>query len=93
MNSNDDKNIIINNSYCEDSEDNNTRYIDYELDYITIDTPPTKTVYQVGEFFNPAGMVVRAHFTNGTSRVVSFFDYSLFQIRVIDQEKQIIEKG
>ena len=76
MNSNDDKNIIINNSYCEDSEDNNTRYIDYELDYITIDTPPTKTVYQVGECFNPAGMVVRAHYTNGTSRIITRFDFS-----------------
>ena len=31
---------------------------------------PNKTAYQPGELFDPAGMIVRLHYSNGTSRVV-----------------------
>lgn len=36
------------------------------LDSIAIATPATKLAYKAGEVFNPAGMVVKANYTNGT---------------------------
>ena len=41
---------------------------------LTITTPPTKTDYLAGESFDPAGMVVSASYSDGTS--VSYIDYS-----------------
>ncbi len=43
---------------------------------IEITTPPTKTAYFSGETFNPAGMVVTAHYTDGSSQAVSGYTYS-----------------
>lgn len=43
---------------------------------IAITTQPTKTEYNVGENFDPAGMVVTASYDNGASRVVSSYTYS-----------------
>ncbi|MBQ7258828.1 MAG: InlB B-repeat-containing protein [Paludibacteraceae bacterium] len=41
------------------------------LDYITIDTDPTKLIYLVGETVNTAGAVVTAHYTDDTSSDVT----------------------
>lgn len=38
--------------------------ITWDLKSIAVTTPPTKTTYNVGEFFNPAGMVVTATYEN-----------------------------
>jgi hypothetical protein len=46
------------------------------LTSIAITTPPTKTVYGVGETFNPAGMVVKATYSNGVTAVISGYSYS-----------------
>ena len=46
------------------------------LDSIEITTPPTKTAYFSGETFNPAGMVVTAHYNDGSSAAVSGYTYS-----------------
>ena len=46
------------------------------LDSIEITTPPNKTAYFSGETFNPAGMVVTAHYTDGSSAAVSGYTYS-----------------
>lgn len=43
---------------------------------IAITTPPTKTSYSVGESFSPAGMVVKATYSNGVSGVVTGYSYS-----------------
>ena len=43
---------------------------------IEITTPPTKTAYFSGETFNPAGMVVTAHYNDGSSAAVSGYTYS-----------------
>ncbi len=43
---------------------------------IAITTQPTKTEYNVGENFDPTGMVVTASYDNGDSRVVSSYTYS-----------------
>ena len=43
---------------------------------IAITTPPTKTRYSVGESFSPAGMVVKATYSNGVSGVVTGYSYS-----------------
>lgn len=43
---------------------------------IEITTPPTKTVYQVGECFDPSGMVVKAHYSNGNSAIITLYEYS-----------------
>ena len=41
------------------------------LDSIAVTTEPTMMVYAVGESFNPAGMVVTATYTDGTTKVVT----------------------
>lgn len=46
------------------------------LDSIEITTPPTKTAYFSGETFNPAGMVVTAHYNDGSSAAVTGYTYS-----------------
>lgn len=46
------------------------------LTSIAITTPPTKTVYTVGETFNPAGMVVKATYSNGVTAVITGYSYS-----------------
>lgn len=42
-----------------------------QLAGISITTPPTKTTYYWGESFNPAGMVVTATYSDGTSKAVT----------------------
>ena len=46
------------------------------LDHIAVTTPPSKTAYKYGETFQPAGMVVTAHYTDETSRTVTGYTYS-----------------
>lgn len=43
---------------------------------IAITTPPTKTAYTVGDVFNPAGMVVTATYSNGSTAEVSGYTTS-----------------
>lgn len=45
------------------------------LDSIYIDTQPTKTDYKAGEIFSPAGMVVKANYTNGTVATITGYIY------------------
>ena len=46
------------------------------LSSISITTPPTKTAYKYGEIFEPSGMVVTAHYTDGQSRAVTGYTFS-----------------
>lgn len=48
------------------------------VERIEITTPPTKTEYKAGEDFDPAGMVVTAHYTDGTTAVLSRDQYVIF---------------
>ena len=45
---------------------------------IEITTPPAKTEYMVGEDFDPTGMVVTAHYTDGTTADLTENDYTIF---------------
>ena len=45
---------------------------------IEITTPPTKTEYKAGEDFDPTGMVVTAHYTDGTTADLSRDKYVIF---------------
>lgn len=45
------------------------------ISYIFIATPPNKTTYFVGEFFDPTGMVVKAHYTNGTNQIINMYTF------------------
>ena len=47
-----------------------------ELDSIAVTTQPTNRFYANGESFNPAGMVVRATYTNGSVATIANTDYS-----------------
>ena len=40
---------------------------------IAVTTPPTKTEYELGEAFDPAGMVVTVNFTDNTTKTVADF--------------------
>ena len=46
------------------------------VDHIEITTPPTKTVYNAGDKFDPKGMVVTAVYKDGTSEPIT--NYSIF---------------
>ena len=45
---------------------------------IEITTPPTKTEYMAGDKFDPKGMVVTAHYTDGTTAYLTENDYTIF---------------
>ena len=45
---------------------------------IEITTPPTKTEYKAGEKFDPTGMVVTVHYTDGTKAVLPETGYTIF---------------
>ena len=47
-----------------------------DVSYLTIDHAPNKTTYFVGDKFEKYGMVVKAHYTDGTSFTVDYFTYS-----------------
>ena len=46
------------------------------LESIEITTPPTKTIYEEGELFENAGMVITAKYSDGSSKVVTNYTYS-----------------
>ena len=46
------------------------------LSGIAITTAPTKTAYEVGDTFDPAGMVVTANYDDGTSQVITDYTYA-----------------
>ncbi len=47
-----------------------------ELTKIEVTTEPAKTKYNYGETFDPAGMVVTAYYSGGSSRVVKDYNWS-----------------
>ncbi|MBU1141580.1 MAG: ABC transporter substrate-binding protein [Firmicutes bacterium] len=47
-----------------------------ELDRLTV-TPPTKVEYIVGDLFNPAGMIVKAIYSDGTDATLAAADYTV----------------
>ena len=49
-----------------------------KVDHIEITTPPTKTVYKGGDKFDPTGMVVTVHYTDGTKAVLPETGYTIF---------------
>lgn len=48
------------------------------VESIEITTPPAKTEYMAGEDFDPTGMVVTAHYTDGTPAVLTRDQYVIF---------------
>lgn len=44
-----------------------------DLSYLTIDHAPNKTTYQVGDKFERYGMVVKAHYSDGSSNTIDFY--------------------
>ena len=53
------------------------QYIDTPpvLDSISVYTQPTKTAYTIGEVFDPAGMVIHANYSDGTSTAINNYTY------------------
>ena len=49
-----------------------------KVESIEITTPPTKTVYNAGDKFDPTGMVVTVHYTDGTKAVLPETGYTIF---------------
>ena len=41
------------------------------IESLEITTPPTKTIYAVGSAFDPTSMVVKVHYSKGTSKVIT----------------------
>ena len=42
---------------------------------IAVTTPPNKTAYRVGEYFDPSGMVVHATYSNGTTMIATGYSF------------------
>ena len=49
------------------------------VESIEITTPPAKTEYMAGEDFDPTGMVVTAHYTDGTTADLPETGYTIFR--------------
>ena len=56
------------------------------LEQISIDTPPTKTEYVEGEYFNPSGMVVKAKYNSGKAVEITDYTYSKEALKKGDTE-------
>lgn len=59
-----------------------------KVDHIEITTPPTKTVYNAGDKFEPAGMVVTAVYKDGTSEPIT--NYSIFHGDKLTQGQEYV---
>ncbi len=46
------------------------------LTEVKIETPPAKTIYNAGEKFSTAGMVIKAVYSNGTEKEITDYKYS-----------------
>ena len=53
-------------------------------------TDPTKTVYEVNESFEPAGMVVTAHYSDGSTKKVTDYTYSPTVFTSEDEGKTVV---
>ena len=56
------------------------------LEEISIDTPPNKTEYVEGEYFNPSGMVVKAKYNSGKTVDITDYTYSREALKKGDTE-------
>ena len=56
------------------------------LEQIIIDTPPAKTEYVEGEYFNPSGMVVKAKYNSGKTVEITDYTYSREALKKGDTE-------
>ncbi len=56
------------------------------LEQISIDTPPAKTEYVEGEYFNPSGMVVKAEYNSGKTVEITDYTYSKEALKKGDAE-------
>ena len=63
------------------------------LKSIAITTQPNKVDYEVGDIFDPTGMVVTANYSDGSSEVVTDYSYSKLPLDESDTKVTISYKG
>lgn len=64
------------------------------LEYIKIDTLPTKTVYEVGEEFDPSGITITAGYTNGfTKHLSDGFTYTPSKLNTLGRQAVMLMYG
>ena len=59
----------------------------YDIVSCTVTTMPTKTIYEVGETFNPAGMIIQVQYQNKgktITRLVTDYTYSTSPLTLND---------
>lgn len=66
---------------------------DVTLKSIAITTQPNKVDYEVGDIFDPTGMVVTANYSDGSSEVVTDYSYSKLPLDESDTKVTISYKG
>ncbi len=76
-------------------EENEQAHTKPALESISIDSEPTKTIYEVGSKFSDEGMVVRAHFDDGSSRILSSDEYAVDRETplTLDDKEVIVSYG
>jgi len=63
-------------SMCRQHTNENENKEQKTLKNISVTQPPTKTVYTEGEVFSKTGMVVTAHYSDGSSAVITNYAFS-----------------
>ena len=61
-----------------------------KLDFITVTTQPQNKTYAVGEAFNPAGLAVRATYTNGKTAVIAVENYTWAPLTLSDTDTEVV---
>ena len=74
--------------YAGKSASQNIKVVSKSLENIIITSPPNKTDYIEGQFFNPEGMVITARYDNGS--IEQIFDYEYSPTRALVQEDTLI---
>ena len=75
-------NYTVTVSYTEDEVTKQTTYSIrvveevITLDSISVATAPSKTTYTVGEYFDPTGLIINRHYSNGSSDTYSYAGHS-----------------
>ena len=67
-----------------------SKIIDHSLKDIEITIPPTKTEYWTGENFDSTGMVIKANYNDGKSKILSTSDYSILNGTNLKAEQESV---
>ena len=75
---------------CGDKKDPDPTPQTQTLDSIDVTKQPTKLVYQVGETFDPAGLEVKAKYSDGTTKVLNGTEYTIDPLTPLTADSKVV---